>query len=108
MADSALPPSRFGAGHTSGNASSTPVLQAARRLNPLATVSFAAALVLGLVAAPVTLALSYVAQRQIRTSGHSGAALAKAAMFISVVYLVIGIVVIGLHFYLTGGLGAGR
>ncbi len=71
------------------------------RVNRLAAASFVAALFLGLVIAPLTLPLSYVAQRQIRTSGESGASLARAATIISAVYLVIGLVVVGLYVHLA-------
>ncbi|MGV0715834.1 hypothetical protein ABQE93_10550 [Mycolicibacterium sp. XJ662] len=72
------------------------------RLNRLAAVTFGAALLFGLVVAPVTLPLSYLAQRQIQASGDSGASLARAAMLISAVYLVIGAVVIGLYVFVAG------
>lgn len=82
------------------DATSAPVTLLVTRVNRLAAASFAAALFLGLVIAPLTLPLSYVAQRQIRVSGESGASLARAATVISAVYLVVGLVVVGLYVHL--------
>lgn len=106
MADSALPPGRFGAGYTVGGMTpappAAPAPPLARRLNRLAAATFGAALFFGLVVAPFTLPLSYLAQRQVQASGQDGAGLAKAAMLISALYLVIGAVVIVLYIYLRG------
>ena len=105
MEESALPPSRYGARHLTagpGSANATPAVVAqAAPLNRLAAVSFVAALFLGLVVAPLTLPLSCLAKRQIRLSGEGGASLALAATLISVVYLVIGLVVVGLYAHLS-------
>lgn len=110
MAQSAPPPSRFGAGYTAGATSAaSPTARAPapdRRLNRLAAVTLGAALFLGLVVAPLTLPLSYLAQRQIRASGHAGSNVARAAMLISAAYLFVGVVVVGLYLYLTGLSGA--
>jgi len=109
LTDSALPPSRFGAGFAAGKPTSSlasPVVPSAPApppgpdLNKLAVVTFVATLLLGLVVAPLTLPLSYLADRQIQASGQSGAGLARASMIISSVYLMIGAVVIGLYIYL--------
>lgn len=111
MADSAVPPSKFGAGFTTGSATAPPpapvsprpgsaVLNQAAPLNKLAVGTFVAALFLGLVVAPFTLPLALVAQRQIQDSGESGAGLARAAVIISGVYLIFGVVVLGLYFYI--------
>lgn len=107
MADSMLPPGRFGAGYTAGGAAraSAPTFAAPASpptppLNRLAVATFGITLVFGLAVALFTLPLSYLACRQIETTGQSGSGLARAAMAISGVYLVIGMVVIGLYFYL--------
>lgn len=107
MADPTLPPGKFGAGYISGGSAwapsaalTAPALPPAPPLNRLAAATFVAALAFGLVVALMTLPLSYVAHRQIETSGQTGMGLARAAMVISGVYLVIGIVVAGLYLYL--------
>ncbi|KUI25569.1 hypothetical protein AU196_22390 [Mycobacterium sp. IS-1742] len=111
MADSTLPPGRFGAGYVSGGAAraqhagfTAPALPPDPPLNRLAVATFVTALVFGLAAALITLPLSYVAHRQIETSGQGGAGLARAAMVISGLYLVIGLVVVGLYLYLPPAL----
>lgn len=111
LADSTLPPSMFGAGFTSGSAAQAPspydvpastVSLQETGLNRLAVISFVGALILGLIAAPVTLPMSMYAHRRIRQSGGGGARLAFAAMVISAVYLVIGVVVVLLYVFVTG------
>ncbi|MGE2716267.1 hypothetical protein ACQI4L_19610 [Mycolicibacterium litorale] len=106
MADSALPPSRFGSGFTAGHNSSTgrgaPAAAGpspAPAVSRLAVVTFTASLALGLVVAPLTLPLSFVAHRQVVDTGRSGGGLAKASMAISGIYLVVGVVVMGLYVY---------
>lgn len=110
MADPTLPPGRFGAGYISGGATgapatgfTAPALPPAPPLNRLAVATFVTTLVFGLAAALFTLPLSYVAHRQIETLGQSGSGLARAAMVISGLYLVIGLVVVGLYLYLPPG-----
>lgn len=107
MADPTLPPGRFGAGYISGGATwapaagfTAPAVSPGPPLNRLAVATFVMTLVFGLPAALFTLPLSYVAHRQIETSGQSGSGLARAAMVISGVYVVIGVVVAGLYLYL--------
>ncbi len=107
MADPTLPPGRFGAGYICGGATwapaarlNAPALSPAPPLNRLAVATFVTTLVFGLPAALFTLPLSYIAHRQIETSGQSGSGLARAAMVISGVYVVIGVVVVGLYLYL--------
>ncbi|OBF48765.1 DUF4190 domain-containing protein [Mycolicibacterium monacense] len=107
MADSTLPPGRFGAGYISDGATwapaagfTAPELSPAPPLNRLAVATFVTTLVFGLATALFTLPLSYVAHRQIETSGQGGSGLARAAMVISGVYVVVGAVVVGLYLYL--------
>lgn len=106
MTNPALPPSRFGAGFSTGGATApSPASGPVRppvgpRLNRLASGTFVAALFLGIVVAPLTLLLAFVAQRQIARSGEGGAALARAAAIISGVYLFLLAVVLGLYLYI--------
>ncbi|KUI39021.1 DUF4190 domain-containing protein [Mycobacterium sp. GA-2829] len=107
MADPTLPPGKFGAGYVAGGAKggpaavfTAPTVSPAPPLNRLAVATFVTTLVFGLVAALFTLPLSYVAHRQIEASGESGSGLARAAMVISGLYLLIGFVVVGLYLYL--------
>lgn len=106
LADSALPPSRFRPGFTVGD---TPVpvpgapvaadSEPAAGVNRLAVVTFVATLALGLVVAPLTLPLAFVAHRRVAETGHGGAGLAKASMVISGIYLAVGVVVMALYVY---------
>ena len=120
LPDSALPPSRFGAGYTAGRTMPTsptsstsgfpqdrttgtaPELDRPPPVNKLAVSTFVATVVMGLLVAPFTFPLSYLAYRQTRSSGQPGAALARASMIISGVYLVLGIVVITLYLFPPG------
>lgn len=114
MANSALPPSRFGSGFTVGESSSSiPAAPATSGPSPspagnrLAAVAFVASLLFGLVVAPLTLPLSFVAHRQAVDAGQGASGLAKASMVISGIYLVLGAVVMALYVYRTH-IGAGR
>jgi hypothetical protein len=73
----------------------------AGEVNRLAVTSFAVALFFGWFAAPVTMPLAYVARNQIRRSGQGGAALAKAALVISFIYLTLAITVFILWSYVV-------
>lgn len=75
--------------------------------NRLAAVAFVASLLFGLVVAPLTLPLSFVAHRQAVDAGQGASGLAKASMVISGIYLVLGAVVMALYVYRTH-IGAGR
>jgi hypothetical protein len=105
MAESATPPSKFQAGYAASGAvpaAAGGVHHSPRaRLNPLAVTSFVIALFVG-VLAPVTVVTGLVARAQIRRSGAAGAGLATASVMISAVYLVAGVVVAALHFFVTG------
>ncbi|WP_142386891.1 hypothetical protein [Mycobacterium hubeiense] len=108
MPDSALPPSKFGAGYTAAGAASVqPAVTAApapleiARVNVLAVVSFVGALFLGPIAAPVTLPLAYFARARIPHTGECGGRLANAAIIISIGYLMIGVVVAALYVFVN-------
>jgi hypothetical protein len=114
VADPVLPPSRFGAGYTVGAPAAAPAATApfafagpaiagansvvvpAARVNRLAVLALVAVLLLGPFVALLTIALSLTAGMQIKRSGQGGAGLAKAALAISCIYLVFGIVVTAL------------
>lgn len=102
MADPPLPPSRFGAGFTVGADTATAPRQAVapHDANKVALTAFVAVLVLGMFVAPVTFAASFVAERQICRSGQKGAGLATAAKVISAIYLLMGLVALGLWLYI--------
>jgi hypothetical protein len=85
------------AGLSSKVQASHPADPAARGLNPLAVAAFTIAMFVG-VLAPVTGVMGLAAQAQIRSSGQAGAGLARAAVIISGVYLVLGLVVAALYF----------
>ncbi len=104
MAQESLPPSRFGTGYTAGVSHSLPAAASgpvAAPLDKLAAVTFIAALLLGPLATALTLPLSCVAIRRIGDSQKSGAWLARAALMISGVYLVLGVAVAGLYWYVA-------
>lgn len=106
LGEGSLPPSSFGAGYAAPAGGDPHAVAAGEnsqlaRVNRLAAGCFATALFLGLLVAPVTLPLSRLAQRRIAETGEAGAGLARAAGFISAVYLVIGVVVVGLYVYRT-------
>jgi hypothetical protein len=105
MADPAMPYSNLQAGYATGHATPGAAQygdrQPAARLNPLAVASFVIALFVG-VLAPVTLVAGLVARAQIRRSGATGEGLATAAVIISAVYVVVGVVVAALLLFVTG------
>ncbi len=109
MADPSLPPSKFGAGFTvgAGFAPATRSAPASEGANRLAVSAFVTVLVLGIFVAPITFPVSFVAERQIRRSGQKGAGLATAAKIISGIYLLMGLVVLGLWLYVRTGDPAG-
>jgi hypothetical protein len=118
MADSPLPPSRFGAGYTVGaappsqppvpgsavSASSAPpqvsdggaVGVAVAEFNSLAAAAFLLVLLLGPFVAPVTMPLGLLARRQISQTPQSGGGLATATVAISCAYLAVGVVLVAL------------
>ncbi len=100
MSNPVLPPSRFGAGYTTGaqtthaapapNAPTAPVA----RTNPLAVASFALAVLFGPFLVPATIPMALVARSQSKSLGESGTGLANAALIVSAVYAVVGAVVV--------------
>ncbi|MDZ4269658.1 MAG: hypothetical protein U1D00_28915 [Mycobacterium sp.] len=109
MTGSPLPPGRFTAGYSVGDRSASgPAASAlavpappSAQVNRLAVLAFALVLILGPLAVPVAMPMAAAGQRQIGRNGQSGAGLARAALFIGAVYLVIGAVV--LFLVLSGG-----
>jgi hypothetical protein len=116
VADSLLPPSRFGAGYTAGgptpsgaqlptaNASGTPSATTypdvtAQSSNLMASVSFALAVFCGLFAVPLTIPLAIVARGQIKRRGGGNGGFADAALIVSLIYLAIGAVVLVLYVF---------
>jgi hypothetical protein len=71
----------------------------------LAVTAFVLVLLFGPFVAPLTLPMSYVADRRIGQSGESGAGLAKAATLISYGYLVLGVVVLVLYLFVVRSTG---
>ncbi len=100
MVDPVLPPSRFGSGYTMGaqtahaasvpNPSNAPVA----RTNPLAIASFALAVLFGPFLVPATIPMALVARSQSKYSGECGTGLANAALIVSAIYAVLGVVVL--------------
>lgn len=124
MPDSALPPSRFGAGYTVGAtpptagspvtgplpAHSTIILGASvpptgaspnAPISSVALASFVLVLLMGPFIAPVTIPLSLLARRRIAQTGTAGAGLAKAALAMSCLYLIAAAVVVVLVLVVT-------
>lgn len=103
MSNPVLPPSRFGAGYTTGaqtphaapvpGAPSAPVAQT----NPLAVASFALAVLFGPFLVPATIPMALVARSQSKSLGESGTGLASAALIVSAIYGVVGAVVLILY-----------
>ncbi len=95
--------SKFSAGYIRGESQLTPVgtAEPPTSLDPLAVATFVAALLLGPFAAPFTLPLSVLASHRIRTSQRCGAGLARAAMNISLIYLVFGAAVLAMYGYVA-------
>lgn len=103
MGNPVLPPSRFGAGYTAGappsQAASTPAnypaapLSAVVRTNPLAVAAFVLTLLFGPFLVPATVPVALVARAQNKHSGEGGTALANAALVVSAIYALLGIVV---------------
>lgn len=106
MGDPALPPSRFGAGHTMGGPvglSPAPATSSDHRVSgPEAAVSGAGlaagalilALLMGPLGSPIAVPMAYTARRRIASSSPQAAGLAKAAIFVGYAYLVLGLVVL--------------
>jgi hypothetical protein len=131
MADSVLPPSRFGAGYTVGASTpggsaqpgapvsaptpgpaAAPTVDGAAALpstgaHPLAVASFLLVLLLGPFVVPLTVPLSLFARSQISRTGQGGAGLVKAALALSCIYLAAGVVVLVLALVVAppGGVG---
>jgi len=118
MADSALPPSRFGAGYTVGAPAQSPAPPAAlppsaslsgpsagapmagagtaapaADVNSLAAASFVLVLLFGPFVVPLTVPLSLRARSQIVRSGEGGAGLVTATLALSCIYLAAAVVV---------------
>lgn len=107
MSHPVLPPSRFGAGYTTGAqtpqaASAGPTYSAtsamtsapAIRINPTAVAAFVLAVLFGPFLIVVTIPMALSARSQCRKFGDSGTALANAALIVSAIYAVLGAVVL--------------
>jgi hypothetical protein len=135
MADSMLPPSRFGAGYTvgaqssassapptaspsaplsaptPGRAAGAPVLDGAAappggNVNSLAAAAFALVLLLGPFVVPLTIPMSLFARSQISRTGEGGTGLVKAVLALSCIYLAAGVVVLTLALVVAPAGGA--
>ncbi|MDH6246229.1 hypothetical protein M2432_003886 [Mycobacterium sp. OTB74] len=116
VADPALPPSRFGVGYTAGgpapSGAAVPVANiggissaatypapSAQSSNLMASVAFALAVFCGLFAVPLTIPLAVVARGQARRGGDRNGGAADAALAVSLIYLVVGVVVLALYVF---------
>jgi hypothetical protein len=66
--------------------------------NALATASLVLVVLLGAFLSPITLIMAYAARAQIKRTGERGADVALAALVVSWVFLVVGLVVVALKF----------
>ncbi|RDH76834.1 hypothetical protein DVS77_18485 [Mycolicibacterium moriokaense] len=104
VGDSVLPPSRFGAGYTAGAATTQGTAAVTRhaaapnpsveRTNRLAVASFVLTLLFGPFMVPATVPMALAARAQNKHSGEGGTAMANAALIVSAVYALLGVVVV--------------
>jgi hypothetical protein len=105
--DAGLPPSRFGAGYTVGGSPSSPSIgpspaapapATSSTMSPLAVCAFVLVLLLGPFVVPATIPMAAAARGQSRRSAGGGLGLANAALILSGIYAVLGVVVLILLF----------